>query len=122
MKHWKTLLLSLITGMALSTLGAIPAGNITQSGDTTTPIQHIIVVMQQNHTFDNYFGTYSKADGIPAGTCLPISLSDSTNKSCVAPFHMGDYPMSDLIHGAQIFSSDYNSGQMNGFVDALYKR
>ena len=48
-----------------------------QSGTTpNTPIEHLIVVMQQNHTFDNYFGTYPGANGIPKDTCLPVSLSN----------------------------------------------
>src|ERR1700674_1656104 len=28
-------------------------------------IQHVIVIMQENRSFDSYFGTYSGADGIP---------------------------------------------------------
>jgi len=28
-------------------------------------IQHIVIVMQENRSFDNYFGTYPGADGIP---------------------------------------------------------
>jgi phospholipase C len=39
---------------------------------TKTPIKHFISLMQENHSFDNYFGTYPGADGIPAGTCMPI--------------------------------------------------
>ena len=30
-----------------------------------TPIEHFIYLMQENHSFDNYFGTYPGADGIP---------------------------------------------------------
>jgi phospholipase C len=28
---------------------------------TTTPIQHVVVIYQENHSFDNYFGTYPNA-------------------------------------------------------------
>jgi phospholipase C len=57
-----------------------------QSGTTpNTPIEHLIVVMQQNHTFDNYFGTYPGANGIPKDVCIPASLSNH-KASCVAPF------------------------------------
>src|SRR2546430_13170329 len=34
-------------------------------------IQHVIVIMQENRSFDHYFGTYPGADGIPAGVCAP---------------------------------------------------
>ena len=37
-----------------------------------TPIRHLIMLMQENHSFDNYFGTYPGADGIPAGVCMPV--------------------------------------------------
>ena len=35
-------------------------------------IKHVIWIIQENRSFDNYFGTYPKADGIPPGTCLPV--------------------------------------------------
>src|SRR5438445_2308515 len=51
-------------------------------------IRHVIVVMQENRSFDNYFGTYPGADGIPmrhgrATVCLP----DPALGRCVRPFH-----------------------------------
>ena len=35
---------------------------------TSTPIKHFVTLMQENHSFDNYFGTYPGADGFPEGT------------------------------------------------------
>ena len=35
-----------------------------QKSVATTPIQHVVVIMLENHTFDNYFGTYPGANGI----------------------------------------------------------
>ena len=50
----------------------MPQASAAQSeNDPNTPIEHFIVVMQQNHTFDNYFGTYPGANGIPEGVCMP---------------------------------------------------
>ena len=34
-------------------------------------IQHVVVIMQENRSFDSYFGTYPGADGIPIGACHP---------------------------------------------------
>ena len=42
--------------------------------------------MQENRSFDHYFGTFPGAHGIPRGTCVPIDPSD-TGKGCVIPFH-----------------------------------
>ena len=51
--------------------------------------------MQENHSFDNYFGTFPGADGIPAGTCMPNSRTDP-KAGCVTPFHIGGKAIIDL--------------------------
>src|SRR5690242_5955262 len=37
----------------------------TDSGTTPTniPIHHVVVIVKENHTFDNYFGTFPGAEG-----------------------------------------------------------
>lgn len=86
---------------------------------TNTPIEHFIVVMQQNHTFDNYFGTYPGANGIPDGVCMPASLSNEENLPCVAPYKITNEPITDLSHSDTTFTNQFQNGQMNGFVHAL---
>ncbi|RPI91754.1 MAG: hypothetical protein EHM40_14805 [Chloroflexi bacterium] len=108
-------LLSLATPM----FGIARASAFQSSGETNTPIEHFIVVMQQNHTFDNYFGAYPGANGIPEGTCLPASLSDEGSTSCVAPFEITDHAITDLSHSDTTFAAQFQNGQMNGFVAAL---
>ncbi|HEV2423375.1 MAG TPA: alkaline phosphatase family protein [Terriglobia bacterium] len=77
-------------------------------------IQHIIWIIQENRTFDNYFGTYPGADGIPPGTCLP-ELPGSA--SCVKPFHMPNpMPDCDLSHDWWVAHAAYDHGAMDGFV------
>ncbi|HET8582006.1 MAG TPA: alkaline phosphatase family protein [Jatrophihabitans sp.] len=45
---------------------AVPAGaTSTRAGATTTPIKHLVVIYQENHSFDNYFGTYPHAANPP---------------------------------------------------------
>jgi len=36
-----------------------------------TPIKHFITILQENHTYDNYFGTYPRGDGFPPNVCVP---------------------------------------------------
>src|ERR1700729_2512221 len=38
----------------------------------STPIKHIIVCCQENHSFDSYFGSYS---GLPAGYGIPANFT-----------------------------------------------
>ena len=82
---------------------------------STTPIEHFVVLMQENHSFDNYFGTYPGADGIPKGTCLPIGTRP---RPCVRPFHLGGHPVPDLSHDRRIHRLQYAHGRMDGFVRA----
>ena len=105
--------------LSTSSVGSVSASQ-SESG-TSTPIEHLIFVMQQNHTFDNYFGTYPGANGIPANTCITVSLSKVQTAACVAPFNIGTYPITDLSHSEETFSAQYQNGKMTGFVDALVK-
>jgi phospholipase C len=98
------------------------AGVLKQSSQPNTPIEHFIVLMQENHTFDNYFGTYPGAEGFPEGTCIPVDPYDKANADCVEPFHIGDRPIDDLDHSLGTFNLQYNDGKMDGFVYALTQR
>ena len=60
------------TSLLLGTLGALAITGMTGYAQTSSiPIQYFIFIIQENHSFDNYFGTYPGANGIPAGTLLP---------------------------------------------------
>jgi phospholipase C len=77
-------------------------------------IQHVVWIIQENHSFDNYFGTFPNADGIPPSTCLP-ELPGS--KACVKPFHMpAGQPLLDLEHSWETAHAAYDHGTMKGFV------
>ncbi len=77
-------------------------------------IQHVIWIIQENHSFDNYFGTYPGVDGIPPSTCLP-KLPGS--QDCVEPFHMpAEQPVCDLSHEWNVAHAAYDHGTMAGFV------
>jgi phospholipase C len=75
-------------------------------------IKHVVVIMQENRSFDTYFGTYPGAEGIPAGTCVP----DPLNGGCVAPFHDTSDVNYGGPHGAPSATADIDAGKMDGFV------
>ena len=39
---------------------------------STSKIQHLIFIVQENHSFDNYFGTYPGVIGLPMDVAIPI--------------------------------------------------
>jgi phospholipase C len=111
-------LVILLTGILPQNIKASAAETDSQ---TATPIQHLVMVMQENHSFDNYFGTYPGADGIPADTQMPV---DPNNPSAgyVVPWHIGKSTITDLSHAASTYTDQYDNGKMDGFVSALNAR
>src|SRR5690349_13844049 len=75
-------------------------------------IKHVVIIMQENRSFDSYFGTYPGADGIPAGTCVP----DPMHGGCVRPFHDRSDVDFGGPHSAWNSRKDINGGLMDGFV------
>ena len=77
-------------------------------------INHVLWIIQENRSFDNYFGTYPSADGIPPGTCLPVLPGSA---QCVKPFHMPKgMPQYDLNHAWEVVHAAYDNGRMDAFV------
>jgi phospholipase C len=89
-----------------------------------TLIKHFIFLMQENHSFDNYFGTYPGANGIPADTCMPLDPFNTNSKECIKPFHANENDVlpDDPDHSTDTFKNQYNNGKMDGFVYALNLR
>ena len=54
----------------------------TRAAEGLSKIKHVVVIMQENRSFDSYFGTFPGANGIPANVCVP-----APSGPCQAPFH-----------------------------------
>jgi phospholipase C len=86
-----------------------------------TPIRHFVMLMQENHSFDNYFGTYPGADGIPPRVCVP-RRTGKPSEGCVKPYHLGSATTPDHSHDHRTALRQYHSGKLDGFVWALRVR
>jgi len=53
-------------------------------------IRHIVVIMQENRSFDSYFGTYPGADGIPKNVCVPNPMRGGCQRLLAAPDEQQD--------------------------------
>jgi phospholipase C len=112
--------LALVLVLAVAALAAPSAGAAVK---TKTPIRHFITILQENHTYDNYFGTYPRGDGLPQDVCVPVDPAKPRGE-CVKPFHIGDNDIlpRDLDHSAATSEAQENGGKLDGFVAALNKR
>jgi len=80
-------------------------------------IKHIIVIMQENRAFDEYFGTYPGADGIPMKNDVPtVCVPDPQSGTCVRPYHDPNDRNEGGPHGAPNAVADINGGKMDGFI------
>jgi phospholipase C len=111
-----------------STSASLTAGSTTLTTTTATltpnppgvgihKIRHVVVIMQENRSFDSYFGTYPGADGIPMKDGVPtVCLPDPANGTCVRPFHDRHDRNLGGPHSAENSEDDVNGGRMDGFV------
>jgi phospholipase C len=81
-------------------------------------IQHVVMIMQENRSFDSYFGTYPGANGIPAGVCVP----DPVNGGCMKPFHNPADKNYGGPHGTKSAIKDIDGGKMDGFLGVAEER
>lgn len=83
------------------------------------PIRHVIVIMQENRSFDHYFGTFPGADGIPPGRCVPLDPR-MPDQGCVRPFHDPHDVNAGGPHGAGSAQADLDDGiqtfKLDGFL------
>jgi phospholipase C len=101
-------------------LAAVTSPAASASARARTPIHHMITILQENHTYDNYFGTYPRGDGLPDGLCVPVDPK-KPHGACVKPFHIGSNGVlpRDLDHSAETAKLQLDGGRMDGFVHAL---
>jgi phospholipase C len=115
------LLLAAQTVVLLVLAAAAPAG-AAGAHQPRTPVRHLVYLMQGDRTFDQYFGTYPGADGIPADACQARD-PDRPDKGCVKPYalHGRAAPPAALAAGRTVIERQYDGGKMDGFV-AAYER
>ena len=104
--------------------GALALGFLALEADTDASprpgihtIRHVIVIMQENRSFDSYFGTYPGADGIPMRNGVPtVCVPDPTRHTCVRPYHDSANRNAGGPHDHRDATMDINNGKMDGFI------
>ncbi len=106
-------------GLALLSGGCAsqPAATATVPSVGIHKIKHVIIIMQENRSFDSYFGTYPGADGIPMQNGVPAAcVPDPATGGCVKPFVDHADVNGGGPHGQVDATADIDSGKMDGFV------
>jgi phospholipase C len=104
-------------------------GSVGPSASATPPpklkgfdnIQHLIFVVQENRSFDHYFGTFPGADGIPMTkngeptVCNP----DPVTGICAPPYHDDSLVDEGGPHAHPHSVNDIDGGKMDGFIETV---
>jgi phospholipase C len=88
---------------------------------STTPIKHVIIVVQENRSFDNLFATFPGADGTTTGQVAAVPVSKQGSKCPI--YQAGTVPLAkgnlavgdDFGHKYSDYQIDYDGGKMDGF-------
>jgi phospholipase C len=113
--RYNALLLGLI---ALLAAGAALPVHSQSGGDPIHKIRHVIIIMQENRSFDTYFGTFPGADGIPMKNGVPtVCVPDPQNNTCVRPYYDSNDRNRGGPHSAKAAVAVINGGRMDGFIE-----
>src|SRR5579862_7952876 len=95
---------------------ARPAGT-----DMLPQVKHIVVLMMENHSFDNYLGTLGRGEGFPLGDDgTPDAENPDSAGTMIRAYHAGT-----TVQEAGIPTQSWNAthvqwagGKLDGFVTA----
>jgi phospholipase C len=113
-------------GLAGLGIGALSAGvdGLVATADAKKPklgtledIEHVIIVIQENRSFDHYFGTLSGVRGF-GDKVGRAAFTQHASGTTQRPFHLPDDCLSDLTHNWGPQHQSWDHGHMNGFLAA----
>ncbi len=98
--------------------GSLPDPSLPEGTDTLPEIDHIVVVMQENHSFDNYLGMLGRGDGFTLDARgRPRNTNPDPTGGYVRAFHETD--TSQAGHVTQSWDAShlqYGNGNNDGFI------
>jgi len=105
------LLIALLIGGLVATNSLRPTVTSESEVPGATPIRHVVVIMKENHAFDNYFGTFPGVDGIPSVMSLPDGRGGFVSLHWVNTTWTPDLP-----HGRAAMIEAYHNGSNDLFA------
>jgi phospholipase C len=106
------------TTTKLRRAGQRPDPSKPEGTDLIPQIEHIIVLMMENHSFDNYFGMLGRGDGLTVKNGKPTESNDDASGQPVPMFHMANtcQPQAQPSQQWNDMQTQWNKGAMDGFV------
>src|SRR5271165_8526 len=80
-------LAGVFAGVAILPASNLPERVVAQSDGGIHKIAHVVIIMQENRSFDSYFGTYPGVDGIAMGGGKPVACVPDGSGGCSRPYH-----------------------------------
>ena len=106
------------TARTLARPGSRPRPDLPAGTDLEPRIEHIVVVMMENHSFDNVLGMLGRGDGFTRGADgLPTATNPDGHGNLVRAFHMPTECQTDGIgNDWRVAHEAYDHGTNQGFV------
>lgn len=106
---------SMTTGGGTDTGGGTGgSGGTGAGGGSKTNISHLIIILMQNHSFDNLFGTYPGANGLDPS--LPSYRQVDKSGNTVSPTLLTALSTADLNHDRTSYIAAWNNGNMDKYA------
>jgi phospholipase C len=123
-------------GIALGALPFRPGRAAAQSASELTTIKHVVILMQENRSFDHYFGTLQGVRGFGDQATILLSggysvFSQPNGSGRQYPWWMSDTPSEDGASGSELAQCDgsldhswktqheaWDSGKMDDWISA----
>src|SRR5260370_11671205 len=93
-------------------------GDGSQGSLAIQKIQHVVVIRQENRSFDHCFGTFPGAEGIPmdANGVPTVCVTDPKTNTCVRPYHLTADKNTGGPHQVAGATACIDGGKMDGFI------
>jgi phospholipase C len=99
--------------------GSLPFPDRRAGSDCLPGIDTIVVLMKENHSYDNYFGVFERGDGFTLGADgLPLNNNPDAQGNPVRAHHLS-LPFNPSFDVSQTWNDSHrqwNNGAMDGFV------
>jgi phospholipase C len=114
--RWPSVFLGLLVAMAAFLIVSRSASAPPPAPPGLEKIQHFVFIMQENRSFDEYFGTYPGVDGVSSGVCL----QGPPNTPCVQLYHDTNDVNRGGPHTWNNAVADIDDAKMDAFVSQSY--